>query len=42
MDDLANRFTYHAPKDDQPGRYELIRDTGRNFAELITSLDREE
>ena len=33
--DLENRFTYHRPKDDQPPRYQLIRDTGLRFAMLI-------
>ena len=33
--DLDRRFTYHAPKDDQPQRYELIRNKGRSFAKLI-------
>lgn len=37
MDDeeLEARFTYHAPRGDQPTRYELIRAMGRNMAELI-------
>lgn len=25
FDSLSNRFTYHSPKGDQPGRYELVR-----------------
>jgi hypothetical protein len=33
--DLDNRFTYHAPKGDQALRYEMIRDSARNFAEHI-------
>lgn len=33
--DLANRFTYHAPKDDQGIRYEMIRDRAHNLAEFI-------
>ena len=35
--DLENRFTYHAPKDDQPLRYEEIRAAGKEFARLIVS-----
>jgi hypothetical protein len=34
-DDLANRFTYHAPKGDQPDRYEHIRRAGLSFATLV-------
>lgn len=37
-DELARRFTYHPPKDDQPHRYELIRDSGRNLAELLNRV----
>ncbi len=33
--DLENRFTYHAPKDDQPERYGHIRREGLNLASLI-------
>ena len=33
--DLEHRFTYHPPKDDQPRRYEQIRDGGRALAEII-------
>ena len=29
--DLDNLFTYHAPKGDQAGRYESIRDAARDF-----------
>ena len=36
--DLENRFTYHAPKDDQPLRYEEIRMAGKEFARLINSV----
>jgi len=36
MDDLANRFTYHAPFGDQPTRYEMIRDRGLNLAQFMT------
>lgn len=33
--DLENRFTYHAPKEDQPDRYQLIRAQGLTFAQII-------
>lgn len=32
---LANTFTYHAPKDDQPQRYIEIREEALTLAELI-------
>ena len=38
MDDLTNRFTYHAPKDDQPAKYEEIRNEARLFAVTIDDL----
>ncbi len=31
-------FTYHAPKGDQPARYEAIRAAARDFAHLINQL----
>lgn len=34
-EELETRFTYHPPKDDQPRRYEQIRDGGRALAEII-------
>jgi hypothetical protein len=37
-EELANRFTYHAPKKDQPARYEKIRFNGRNLAEMVNEL----
>lgn len=37
-DDLTNRFTYHAPKDDQAQRYEKLRFNGHNLAEMINEL----
>jgi hypothetical protein len=37
-DDINNRFTYHAPKDDQPARYVTIREKGKELAIVITSL----
>lgn len=32
---LWNDFTYHAPKETQPQRYEELRAKAREFAELI-------
>lgn len=32
IEEIANRFTYHAPKDDQPKRYEEIRAKAMLFA----------
>jgi hypothetical protein len=34
-DTLANRFTYHAPKGDQPRRYERIRRAAYWFARFV-------
>ena len=34
-EDLAKRFTYHAPKDTQPCRYVAIRDKAKELATLI-------
>lgn len=36
--DLAKRFTYHAPKGDQPAKYEQIRAFARDFASLLNIL----
>lgn len=33
--ELEKRFTYHAPKLDQPERYELIRKYAKEFAYAI-------
>lgn len=33
--ELKARFTYHPPKQDQKGRYIMLRDFGMEFAELI-------
>jgi hypothetical protein len=33
--ELTKRFTYHAPKGDQPDRYQRIRDAQRAFAEVL-------
>lgn len=35
MKKLHNIYTYHAPKGDQPERYEAIRAKARELAELI-------
>lgn len=34
-DELATRFTYHAPKDDQPERYQMIRAAALNLAAIM-------
>lgn len=36
-DELAIRFSYHAPQGDQPERYQEIRATAARFADLIVS-----
>ena len=36
--ELETRFTYHAPKADQPSRYVQLRDNARMLAELIQML----
>lgn len=33
--DLESRFSYHPPKDDQPGRYQLIRAQGLSLAQIM-------
>ena len=38
MSDIDRNFTYHAPKADQPVRYDSIRSYGRAFAEMIESV----
>jgi hypothetical protein len=35
QEELDNIFTYHAPKDNQVGRYEQIRLAGKAFCETI-------
>jgi hypothetical protein len=35
---LEKRFTYHAPKGDQPKRYNDLRAAAREFAEAINAL----
>lgn len=34
-DELHNRFTYHAPKDNQPDRYRMIRREAQKFALML-------
>ena len=36
--ELDVRFTYHAPKENQPQKYELIRASARQLATLVTDL----
>ena len=38
VEEMRNRFTYHPPKEDQPGRYVLIRDQARELARSILEL----
>lgn len=33
--ELENRFTYHAPKGEQPQKYELLRAKAKDFARSI-------
>ena len=35
--ELTRRFTYHAPRDTQPARYELIRSRALNLAGIIVA-----
>lgn len=32
---IEDLFTYHAPKDDQPARYQAIRDAAKEFAKVL-------
>lgn len=36
--ELDMRFTYHAPKNDQPKKYVLLRDQAKSLAEQIYRL----
>jgi hypothetical protein len=38
QEELDNRFSYHAPKGDQPERYTKIRAKAKELAELIVEL----
>jgi hypothetical protein len=35
---IENNFTYHAPKEGQPSRYEQIREEGKRLAYNIKNL----
>ena len=35
MDYIDKNFTYHKPKDDQPARYEAIREKAKELARMI-------
>jgi hypothetical protein len=35
QESINDVFTYHSPKDDQPSRYQTIREQGRVLAQLI-------
>lgn len=37
-DELITRFTYHAPNGDQPAKYAVIRETAREFAQLLNVI----
>lgn len=37
-DKIENYFTYHAPKDGQPEKYQAIRDKAKELAYLIQEL----
>lgn len=37
-EELAIRFTYHAPKPDQLPKFEAMRAAGKAFAQLIVQL----
>lgn len=37
MEEIVNRFTYHASKDDQPKRYEEIRRIALTLATVVYS-----
>ena len=45
QEDMQKRFTYHAPKEGQPGRYEVLRKYGHLMAHTIlqeTPISREQ
>ena len=37
-EEMANRFTYHAPKEGQQLKYELIREKGHQLALHLVSM----
>ena len=36
--DITNRFTYHAPTEGQPAKYETIRAEAKRFAVYVNEL----
>jgi len=38
ISDLEQRFTYHAPKDDQIGKYEAIRTAAKGLARFLLDV----
>ena len=38
QEDLDKRFTYFAPKEDQPERYKLLRSMGENLAASMIQM----
>ena len=38
LKEIENRFTYHAPKEGQPKKYEAIRATAKLLAVLVNDL----
>jgi hypothetical protein len=36
--DLVNRFIYHAPKEGQPEKYELMRSIALSFSAVINDM----
>lgn len=36
--EMAKRFTYHAPKPGQPEKYQALRAAARHFAEAVNEL----
>jgi hypothetical protein len=37
-EEIQRRFTYHAPKNDQPAKYEAIRAKAKELASLVNDL----
>lgn len=38
QEDIDSRFTYHPPKEGQPAKYETLRNTAKELAEMIVEL----
>ena len=38
VEDIENRFTYHAPKGDQADRYETVRAKAKELAHFINEV----